>query len=322
MRWHRRRYNGPSGPPPGSALDFGHPLMAQICHAFIFSADNAAVSVAGFRDWANPARQLQRRSASGPANMKLAMGRGGTGLQTQPVSSGTTNLTGTSLNTCLVKEGSSQLTYLVRVTAPEDRYSWDGTFNTAGESWLTLLVVDDGFGGVRTDAAPWAAHYFNDGTTKAYKLWVRTGSPALNSELSIHPTGDGMLDNIAMTYDNVNHKVYKNGIQIDSAALSGNLTVAASGGVNTTKLWAPAGHGSDTSTGTRKAFYGVIHYVMVWARALKASELQWLSQDPYAFVQKPSAVRYFVPSVASTSPLFRRTMNGMGARVGSRQMVS
>jgi hypothetical protein len=99
---------------------------------------------------------------------------------------------------------------------------------------------------------------------------------------------------IAATYDGANARIYLNGKQDNSAALTGNITSETGDTVYIGK--------NDNGN----FFEGRIEGVRIYRRAITADEVRWLYAEPYAGLM-PSPNMFLVGAAAGavTVPLFR-----------------
>lgn len=69
---------------------------------------------------------------------------------------------------------------------------------------------------------------------------------------------------------------------------------------------------------TQRNFNGRIEYVFMWNRVLRREEIAQLYVTPYIFIT-PNYLPVNINSIAVTA-VFRKTLSGLGSRVGSRQV--
>jgi hypothetical protein len=102
---------------------------------------------------------------------------------------------------------------------------------------------------------------------------------------------------VAGTYDGANIRIYLDGLQKNSAALTGVLDT------NTSSVTV----GQNRNAGGA-GWISPVYLGYAWSRALTASELLELAQEPYAFItpQSPRA-QWFIPAAAATPTLGLQT---------------
>lgn len=242
-------------PPPGEAApNLSDPITSGLCAiSFAHSGGVANIGVLG------PVEPAAQRS--------------GTGITVTPgsVGSGTT-------------DGGTRTTNAWRL------HSVGG--NSAGTAWaipsgaVTVAALiqragnPDGnspiFGHNVPSSTPYGAWTLLDSTAGAPKFFISTSSSAF-SEITGGAFTNGRLALVIGTWDGVTQRLYLDGAQVVSAAVSG--TIYYSNDTSAGNTSGPSIGNFYDFTGTR-SFNGLVHYGAVWNRALLPDEVARLAADP------------------------------------------
>ena len=243
-------------PPPGvAAPNLGHPISSGLC-AIALAHPGGVINIAG----------------SGYVEPEAR--RSGTGISTTagPLGGATT-------------DGGTRTTNAWRL------HSVGG--NSAGTAWaipsgaVTVAALiqragnPDGnspiFGHNVPSSTPYGAWVLFDSTAGAPKFFISTSSSAF-SEITGGAFTNGRLALVIGTWDGVTQRLYLDGAQVVSAAVSGTIYYSNETGAGNTS--GPSiGNFYDYTDGTR-SFNGLVHYGAVWDRALSVDEVRLLSGDP------------------------------------------